>query len=177
MRSDIKLLEKAMEKEKLVDVEDLRERLFLHRESGELRWTEDPRNRYPCKPFERAGRVNTAGYVQICIRQNCYLAHRVSWAMKNGWWPASLIDHKDGNPQNNRPENLRVCTQSQNMQNKKAHRGNGLKGAKLVNGCWTAMIRLNGKQTYIGRYPTEEAAHSAYVEAANKHFGEFARAA
>jgi hypothetical protein len=180
MRSDIKLLERAMEKERLVEVEELRERLFLHRETGELRWTDDLRNKYPCKPFERAGRLNTSGYVQICIRQNCYLAHRVSWAMKHGWWPASLIDHKDGDPLNNRPENLRVCTQSQNLQNKKSNKKgtkSGLKGAHLLNGYWAAHIKLDGKQTHLGYFSTPEEAHEAYVAAANENFGEFARAA
>jgi len=38
-----------------------------------------------------------------------------------------------------------------------------------------ARIKVGRKQTYLGNFKTEEEAHSAYVEAAKKYFGEYAR--
>ncbi len=47
------------------------------------------------------------------------LAHRMIWTMKRGRIPYGMvIDHKDRNPFNNKLDNLRVCTQAENMRNK-----------------------------------------------------------
>ena len=42
---------------------------------------------------------------------------------------------------------------------------------------WQARITVNKKQVYLGLFNTQEAAHAAYVAAAQKYFGEFAREA
>jgi hypothetical protein len=43
-------------------------------------------------------------------------------------------------------------------------------------GQWRAQIGKNGKNVHLGVFPTRQAAHAAYVAAARKHYGEFARA-
>lgn len=43
--------------------------------------------------------------------------HRVVWALFYGRWPVGTIDHLDNNPLNNRIENLRECSQSENNLN------------------------------------------------------------
>lgn len=94
-----------------------------------------------------------------------------------------MLDHIDGNPANNAITNLRECSMSQNQANKKRRCDNasGYKGVyfstyrKHQNKPWTASLRLNGKNRFVGRYKTPEEAHVAYVLAAQRYFGEFAR--
>jgi hypothetical protein len=92
-------------------------------------------------------------------------------------------DHRDGNPLNNRRNNLRPATHAQNMANKAAHRNNksGLKGvhrAPIGKGGgrpWRATIQANKQRHFLGTFATAEQAARAYDEAARKHHGEFGR--
>lgn len=87
------------------------------------------------------------------------------------------IDHKDGNPLNNQRGNLRSATKSQNAMNRKSNNKLGFKGVTYSKAAqrWQAQIQANGKKRYLGSFDTPEEAHEAYCEAANEHFGEFAR--
>jgi len=88
------------------------------------------------------------------------------------------VDHKDGNPLNNTRENLRLCSQSQNLQNQRAKQNTHLKGItfRRDRNRWKARIKINGKELFLGYYRTQEEAHAAYLEAARKYHGEFAHA-
>jgi hypothetical protein len=91
-----------------------------------------------------------------------------------------VIDHSDGNPWNNKIDNLRKADMRLNQGNKrKEKRGDLPKGVdwKPRIGKWQARITANCRYIHLGTFDTPEAAHSAYIEAARKHFGEFARAA
>jgi HNH endonuclease/AP2 domain len=94
-----------------------------------------------------------------------------------GKWCRVIIDHRDGDPSNNRWDNLRRATVAQNGANKPRHRNNtsGFKGVCRDRGRWRAAIYKNGRRHPLGNFPTPEAAHAAYVKAARKLFGEFAR--
>lgn len=91
------------------------------------------------------------------------------------------IDHKDGNPANNRWDNLREATDSQNLANSKLAKNNtsGAKGVWLekATGRWNSYITVRGKRIYLGTYDTVAEAGAAYEASARLHFGEFARAA
>jgi hypothetical protein len=99
-----------------------------------------------------------------------------------GEWPPERleVDHKDCDPSNNRWDNLRLATASQNQANKKVSRANtsGFKGVSWHKDDkrWRAQIRMGGKKVHLGSFDTPESAHRAYSEAAMKHYGEFARA-
>jgi hypothetical protein len=89
------------------------------------------------------------------------------------------VDHIDGNKLNNQRSNLRVCTQQQNLQNRRKFDGanrqytSKLKGVSFVKGTrrWRARIqRIN-----IGTFDTQELAHEAYSNKAREIFGEFCR--
>jgi len=108
-----------------------------------------------------------------------YLQHRLVWLYVHGRWPKDQIDHINGNRSDNRLCNLREATCSQNLMNARAHSHNtsGLKGAcKHEPGYWSSVIRVNGKNKYLGRFKSPEEAHAVYASAAKKYFGEFARA-
>lgn len=86
-----------------------------------------------------------------------------------------LVDHRDGNTLNNRRQNLRLATGTQNQGNAKLRKDN-TSGYKGVCYCkttkkWKAAI---GKNT-IGRFDTPEEAYEAYCQKAKELFGEFAR--
>lgn len=97
-----------------------------------------------------------------------YTVHRLAWLYVYKVWPADQIDHIDGNKENNKIENLRILTNSQNQQNKYIGRGAskylGVTFSKDTKKQWRASIRLNNKFYYIGRFYTEEEAYKAYLE-------------
>jgi HNH endonuclease len=101
-----------------------------------------------------------------------------------GALPGQFVDHANQVKLDNRRSNLRVCTKRQNQQNsrkRQTYRGqptkNRLKGAHAINGGrFSARIRDRGKYHYLGTFDTEEQAHAAYCEAADRLHGEFARA-
>lgn len=102
------------------------------------------------------------------------LMHRVILGAKKG----QLIDHVNRNPLDNRRENLRFCTASQNTQNRRMQRNNksGFKGViwNRRSQKFQANIMLSGKDYYLGLFKTAQAAGLAYARAAKKLHGEFA---
>lgn len=88
-----------------------------------------------------------------------------------------VIDHINGDPLDNRKDNLRVCTNAENMRNQKlyANTVSGLKGVyRRRNGTWRAQIQVDGKRKCLGYFKTAEEGHQAYVVAAKELHGEFA---
>ena len=87
------------------------------------------------------------------------------------------VDHIDGNPLNNRRENLRIGTHAQNISNAKLRKDNtsGYKGVIKNGSGWAARLWFNRKQINIGTYRTKEEAAKAYNQAAKVYFGEYAR--
>jgi hypothetical protein len=93
-----------------------------------------------------------------------------------------VIDHKNGNGLDNRRQNLRVCTYSQNGCNKK--RTNRYKETSKFKGVtwygtnkyrkWLASITINKKTIYLGFFHTDTEAAMAFDKAALIYHGEFA---
>lgn len=95
-----------------------------------------------------------------------------------------LVDHINGNSLDNRRENLRICTMSQNLANQKIRKDStsGFKGVCLGNNKtnkWRAYIsKKEGektKQHHLGFFKTKEDAAKAYNKKAVELFGDFAR--
>lgn len=88
------------------------------------------------------------------------------------------VDHKNGNSLDNRRSNLRIATESQNMQNVGITKANtsGYKGVHWHSAAskWHARIRVDGKRLHLGLFDAAEDAHAAYSAAAQKHHGKFA---
>ena len=89
------------------------------------------------------------------------------------------IDHIDGNPLNNKVENLRESNRKQNSQNSKLRSDNksGHKGVywHKKSGKWRVVIKANGKRHYFGLYENKEEAIRVAIEARKKLHGEFGR--
>lgn len=135
-------------------------------------------------PNARAGDIagcdNGQGYVRIYVDGVPYKAHRLAWFYMTGEW-VDEVDHRDTDRSNNRWDNLREATRSQNRTNCAAYRNNtsGYKGVSFYKrtGKWKAQIQKEGRKISLGYFETPEAAHAAYIDAANRLFGQFARAA
>lgn len=93
------------------------------------------------------------------------------------------VDHKNRNTLDNRKENLRYCTASQNKANSKLYKNNttGFKGVYMhkderssKNRKFQARIKIHGKYVNLGFYYTAKEAARAYDGGAMKYFGEFA---
>jgi len=113
--------------------------------------------------------TNSNGYIIINIKRAFYRVHRIIWYMHTEVDPVNLIiDHIDGNPLNNRIQNLRICEQKDNCKNsvKSARNTSGYKGVNLHKhpNQWRARIRHDGKYIHIGIFDTPEEAHRAYMQ-------------
>jgi len=124
-----------------------------------------------------AGSFDSDGYHKIQIDGRVYRGHRLAWLYMTGEWPESEIDHRDLDRSNNRWDNLRPATHSQNQMNTRPRGVSGIKGVRWHgrDRVFRATIWLNGRAVQLGAFATAEAAAAAYAVAARQHFGEFAR--
>jgi len=148
-------------------------------EDGVLYWR-NPSNpaKTPCGAI--AGYVSKRGYIHIQYERKIHKAHRLIFLMFNGYMP-DIIDHIDGNINNNRPENLRAATHLENAQNAKKRKDNS-SGVKNV--CWHkrlskwgVSLSVSGKIRHFGYFNDLELAALVASEARDKYHGEFARTA
>lgn len=86
------------------------------------------------------------------------------------------VDHKNGDGLDNRRENLRPATRSQNKRNipKRKNMTSKYLGVSLYhNGVsknkWCARVQINRKHIWLGAYPTEEEAAIAFNNGCIKH--------
>ncbi len=131
------------------------------------------------KPGMLAGQIDRHGYRYIGINGLVYWSHRLAWYMHYGVWPANQIDHINMDFTDDRIVNLREATMTQQRANQRVRRDSksGLKGAQqTATGKWVARITAHGVKHRIGLFATAEEAHAAYVTAAKRLFGDFARA-
>lgn len=127
------------------------------------------------------------GLLAACTPWGQFFVHRLIWRLVHGEDPGPLdVDHINGDQGDNRPCNLRLATRAQNCRNQgpRVTNTSGYKGVTKNTGThssWRAQIRTTEggvrRVVYLGSYATPEAAHAAYVAAANALSGEFARAA
>ncbi len=159
-------------------IEELREYLDYDPETGVLRWRKSAGNR--AKAGAIAGCIGWpkrgVAYWKIVFRKRQMWAHRVAFALHYGRWPEPQCDHIDGNGLNNRADNLRECSRSQNGMNKSALRTNksSIKGVYRHGDGYVASVALLGKRYSKWFRRIEDAA--AYAKQLREQLhGEFAR--
>lgn len=148
--------------------EYLRECFTYDSETGLLLWNERPSSHFSDKSgcqrwnSRNAGKeairsVTAQGYYRGAINNKNVLAHRIVWKMIHGV-DAISIDHIDGNGLNNRLNNLRSVSHSENMRNQRLRADNksGVPGVYFVRrvGLWACKIQANGKVHSLGYFKT-----------------------
>jgi len=122
-----------------------------------------------------AGTKTPWGYIRITVHQEKYMAHRLAWFYMTGEWPPEEIDHKDLVRDNNKWDNLRLATSSQNKANRKEQRNN-TSGHKGID--WDtrrSKWRTRVADKHIGYYDSFDMAVEKYRETAKDQFEEYAR--
>ena len=91
---------------------------------------------------------------------------------------AAEVDHADHNGLNNKRDNIRPSTASQNHSNINIKRG---LSSRFIGVCWDktnrkflSSIRINGRKKTLGRFDSEEEAARVRDKAAKEHHKEFA---
>lgn len=117
------------------------------------------------------------GYLQTNLFKKSIFIHRLIFIYTYGYSPTS-VDHINGNKLDNRPENLREASVTENNRNVGLRKDNssGVKGVywKKENKKWRAQIRVDGKRKHLGYFDDLELAELVAEEARNKYHGEFA---
>jgi hypothetical protein len=110
------------------------------------------------------------GYLVTTIYGRAYKVHRLIWFYFYGAWP-KILDHIDRNPRNNSIHNLRESDHVLNNWNSKdrTDRISKFKGVYPNKDSkanpWCTKITVRGKSFYLGRFPSEESANEARLEA------------
>lgn len=119
------------------------------------------------------------GHRYIRVNGRRYMSSHLAWLYMTGKWPAHEMDHRNGIESDDRFENLREATHSQNLHNQQYVRKNnsaGLKGVHRNNSKaspWRASIYCNGKRKHLGSFASAVEAYQAYKAASLELHGEF----
>lgn len=120
------------------------------------------------------GRDYAVGYRKDAPRkgQSLVYLHRLLTGAPRG----AIVDHINGDPLDNRRVNLRMCSQSDNVMNRRnTHGRSPLLGAQWCGRAkpWESSIQVGGKRKRLGRFATAEEAHEAYCAASQAMRGDF----
>ena len=114
-------------------------------------------------------------YAKVRVNGKTYGIHVVIFALHHGFVPET-VDHINGNPADNRIENLRAATNQQNLWNQQRNSSTGVKNVSFhkQTNKWQVRIRTLTKRLFLGLFEDLELAELVAIEARNKYHGEFA---
>ena len=155
---------------------ELLEACIYDSNSGSLIWKTPGKKRIVGK---KVGSVALTGYLETSINYSRQLVHRLVWLYHYGTFPKGALDHINHNRLDNRIENLREVTNSQNNYNqskrtqKTTSRYRGVSW-ETRRGSWKAAINKEGTYYYIGNFKSEEIAAKEYNTKAIELYGIYA---
>lgn len=121
-------------------------------------------------------RIRDDGYVQRTWGEEGRMCHELLHRFIMDAAEDQVVDHENGDRWDCRKENLRVATLSQNAANRPTtSQERAWKGIFPHGNRWKARIKLEGRNVYLGSFPSPQEAAYAYDVAAKRLFGEFAR--
>ena len=119
------------------------------------------------------GHHDVEGYLRIWFNCKLVKAHRLAYLIVTGKWPDGHMDHKNLVRDDNRWENLRVATQTENNRQRRGWSKSGYKGVYYDKKSIVAKIRFNKKLIKLGKFPDEISAAKAYDEKVKELYGDF----
>ena len=154
----------------MITQEQLKELLDYNQDTGAFTWKANRGIRV--KSGDKAGSLQKTGYIHLKLNSVAYLAHRIAWLYHYGYIP-KYIDHINRDRTDNRIENLRECSLSQNQWNRTKNKNNtsGTKGVswnKKMNK-WLVQFKVNNKNKYFGYFKDLEFAQLVASEAYSKY--------
>lgn len=122
---------------------------------------------------------NNSGYAHITFEGKRVGYHVYVWYCHNGRWPSGIIDHIDGNKENDDPSNLREVSYQENNWNSGSRRNN-TSGVKCVywhkdRQKWAVQIRTKEGRKSFGLYKNLEEAKAVAEKARAEYHKEYAR--
>jgi len=118
---------------------------------------------------KKVGFLTSQGYLAVNYEKlkKRFLAHRLIYIWHNGVIPTNMdIDHIDGDKTNNKIDNLRLATRSENQLNRTNPKGYSYRKSQNK---YHARVTVDGKMEYLGQYKKPEDAHKVYMEYKIKH--------
>ena len=143
-----------------IDVATINERVMYNPDTGDI-------------TYKASGKVARSkdkdGYIRVSIGGGVrVLGHRVAWTMYKNEDPGNTqIDHINRKKDDNRIQNLRLASASQNAANKVC------KGIRKRWGRWHAQSKHMGKHIHIGVHDCPLIAHMAYRDCMREIHGEY----
>jgi hypothetical protein len=128
-----------------------------------------------CAHYQK-GRAST---IHVRIGNHCYRAHRIIFGMMGHPIPEGMLgDHVNRNPLDNKWENLRLATRTQNNRNMsmKCTNTTGFTGVCRAKGIekYRATITVDRRSIHLGTFSTPEEAAIARSAAVQKYYSDFA---
>lgn len=150
----------------MIDQKTLKEILLYDESTGVFRWAKKSFKK--CIVGSIAGHTDRINkYTRIQVNGVMFKAHRLAWLYVYGELPQKQIDHINRIRSDNRICNLRLVTNSENMQNisKRSDNTSGHKNVHWHKASkkWQAYIMVNQKQIHIGLFSNFDDAVAAYT--------------
>lgn len=153
---------------------DMAKEWLRYEPTGKLYWKKTSSSK--AVSGAEAGWKDKDGYLVTTIKGKKLRLARLIWSMHYGEIPDGMhVDHINNNITDNRIENLRLASPSQNSCNRRAQSNNslGIKGCCFVNGKYRVSIVKRGSEKYIRHFNSIEEAKAAYSSESKKIHGEF----
>lgn len=130
---------------------------------------------------KQAGTLTDNGYLVVYVNNKRRRVHNIIWEMIEGPIPEGFeIDHRNGLRADNRRNNMRLSTRTQNNYNHPVRSDNtsGFRGVSWhgQNQNWTVRIKDGDRYRTLGSYATPEEASAIYEAEARRIHGEFYKA-
>lgn len=151
----------------LPDFKYLNECFSYEKSRGVLIWKNRPLEHFDSSSKRNRINSRTSGkiagcfctknkYILVGLDSNFYRAHRLIWKICTGFDPTGEIDHINGDRSDNRIDNLRDVSSSENHRNKSIRIGRKIKIMGVYfcekSNKWYSQIYENGKNIHLGRF-------------------------
>jgi len=159
---------------KMISQNELKEIIHYDPETGIFSYAKDyiSENGYKRNKGDVIKSKVGEGYLGVSIFGKQYRLHHLAFLYMLGYMPKE-VDHDDGVRFNNKWENLKDCTRSENMKNRKisSYNSTGIIGVHLRKDTlqYSSTITVNGKIIRLGCYPTKNEAAKVRKEAELKY--------